>query len=112
MAEVLESIRGKEVVVSGDFRDLGYTKGELRLLALRTGAVRAIEDVTARTNVFVKGTSPRYKFVKSGSREAEVARLQRSGRDIVMVRGTDFLRLLLDGTPPPTLLPADPACEV
>lgn len=70
----VESLRGLEVVISGDFRtDLKMTKREMRERALGAGARRASEDVRRTTDLFVKGESPLYKFDVYGDKEAELA---------------------------------------
>jgi hypothetical protein len=71
---VIDSLRGKEVVISGDFRRiLGLTKAVMRERATECGAAHVGEDVRSTTDVFVKGESPLYKYDSFGDREAELA---------------------------------------
>ena len=101
----VETLRGKNVVISGDFRrDLGLTKQGMRESAEGAGAKSASEDVTRTTDVFVKGESPRYKYDHYGDKEAELA--VRAPHACV-IDGWGF-RALLDGGRAPARKPMHP----
>lgn len=88
----IDTLRGKEVVISGDFRaGFGKRKAELAELARRAGARRVGYDVRKTTEVFVKGQSERYKYNSFGDREAELAaRVPRA----IVIGGEEFFALL------------------
>lgn len=91
----VESIRGLEVVISGDFRtDFNMTKKEMRERALGAGAKRASEDVRRSSDLFVKGESPMYKFDVYGDKEADLA--ARAPRAWV-IDGWGFMALMAGG---------------
>ncbi len=70
----VESLRGLEVVVSGDFRQsLGLQKDELVRQVRRVGAAHVGTDVRSTTDLFVRGASALYKYGKFGDKEAELA---------------------------------------
>ena len=101
----VESLRGREVVISGDFRtDLQMTKRDMRERAIGAGAARASEDVRRTTDIFVKGHSPLYKFDEHGDKEAELA--ARAPRALV-IDGWGF-RALLEGRRAPAWRPMQP----
>jgi hypothetical protein len=76
----VESLRGLEVVVSGDFRQsLGLQKDELVRRIRRVGAAHVGTDVRSTTDLFVRGASALYKYGQFGDKEAELAALNLLG---------------------------------
>lgn len=100
---VTDTLKGKEVVISGDFRhEYRLTKAEMCQLAKRAGARHAGEDPRKTTDIFVKGTSPLYKYGRYGDKEAE---LVLKAPNAVVIDGARFFELLraagVQAWPPP-----------
>lgn len=75
---MIDSLVGKEVVVSGDFRaDFGFSQSEMEAMAREAGAI-VTDDVRSTTDVLVRGRSKQYKHGGYGTREVKLARRVRS----------------------------------
>lgn len=107
MREWVVTLRGEEVVFTGDFRSsLGLQRDELKRIVRRHGG-RVSDDVRRTTDVLVRGHSPLWKYRDFGEREAEVATLQMRGYDVVIIDSKGFAALL-DGLPAPVIRPHRP----
>lgn len=90
MGRWVESVRGLEVKVSGDFRQ---TELEMKQTdverELRSRGAKVVADVRRTTDLLVRADSPLYKYDQYGDREAELARYRTRGSDgaVVEVKG-------------------------
>lgn len=106
--EVIESLRGQEVVLTGDFRRLlGLTRKELQRELRQRGAI-VKDDITLNTSVLARGESHLWKFGRYGDREDEVADMQGRGYDVKIIDATG-LWSLLHGEPARVLQPQEPS---
>lgn len=99
-------LRGKEVVFTGGFA--GYSEVELTKIAERLGASRVKEWVNkSSTDVLVRGWSPHWKYGRYGSKEKQVAEMQRAGHRIQIIDSEGFFGLR-SHYPAPALKPNVP----
>ncbi len=106
--EVVESLRGQEVVLTGDFRRLlRWTRKELQREIRQRGA-SVKDDVTLNTTILARGESPLWKYGRYGEREDEVADMQRRGYHVRIIDASG-LWSLLHGEPAPVLQPHEPS---
>jgi len=91
----IESVRGLEVKITGDFRltPLRMTQPAVEELLLSRGAI-VVADIRTTTDVLVRADSPQWKYRTYGAREAELARIQAGGRDVGVLDVEDLLALL------------------
>lgn len=97
-------LQGKEIVFTGKIDD--YIRPELVSIANRLGAT-VKPDVGNNTDLLVRGVSTQWKYGNYGTREAQVARMQRAGHRIVIVDAAGFLGLR-SCFPAPTIQPHIP----
>lgn len=85
-------LQGKEVVFTGKFE--GFNEVELTKIAERLGASRVKEWINkSSTDVLVRGWSPHWKYGNYGTKEKQVADMQRAGHHIQIIDTAGFFGL-------------------
>lgn len=104
--EWVYDLKGKEVVFTG--RVESYSEPELTEIALKMGAARVKDWVNkSSTDVLVRGWSTHWKYGNYGTKEKQVAELQRSGHNIQIIDSDGFFGLR-SHYPAPALKPNVP----
>lgn len=98
MGRWIESLKGLEVIVTGDFRKttLGMRQSDVEHELRSRGAV-VIADIRLTTDLLIRADSPLWKYGDYGDREAELARHRRDRSSDGVVVDVDGLVALLDG---------------
>lgn len=94
MPKWIESLRGQNVIVSGDFRPLmDMNRTELHSVLRRLGA-NIHSDVKWSTDLLIRADSPMWLYGKFGEREAELAENQQRGQDVGVIDASDLATLI------------------